>query len=420
MTYLPNTSFTIKDSPNLDAFGRLRISNPFTIFDSKILNDTNDLYYDQITLNGSITYLPNESSRSLSVDASAGNYAIIQTKRSFNYQPGKSMFCLFTGILTTETNVTKRVGLFDSVTGGTYLPYNGLYFENDGTTISINVVKNTTGITKIVQTNWNLDKLNGAGGNDNPSDINLDLTKSQIFVIDFEWLGVGRIRFGFNINGNTYYCHEVLNANNIVGVYIRYPNLPIRYEIRSTGGAGSMRQICSSITSEGSFDPNGIFRNIHTPTSLSILGGVTRPIIAIRLKATNRNVEIIPSIMSALASDGGSFFWTLKYYNGTETLNRNGVSTQWESIGFTGLTNSSIEYKNNFLATDVVVSNQGIALNGGYVNAETNGADLSVELKNALLIGSKINGYRDVFVIEILNIDGATETYNTSLTWREI
>jgi hypothetical protein len=423
---IPSNSIKYSDSPNLDAFGRLRTSELYTIFDSKSISQVSDVFFDMETSGGSINYLQNESSRDLVVTGGTGSYAILQTKRSFNYLPGKSQMGLFTGILSIEEDIIKRVGLFDSLTGATFQPNNGLYFETDGESISVNVIKNVTGLTKIKQSLWNLDTLDGSNTSKNPSGYDLDLTKSQIFLVDFEWLGVGRIRFGFNIDGKTIYCHEILNANNIEGVYMAYPNLPVRYEIRSLGGDGSLRQICTSVSSEGGFQANGIIRDVETISSLSIANGVNRPILAIRLKEFSRNIEIIPLILSAYANDEGDFIWRLKYYEGNETINRNGTPTQWSSIVFTGLTKSNIEHKNNFLTTDTVIAGQGISIGGGVVNAiasqgsSTGGANfVFTDIKNALLLGSKINGIRDVLCLEIQNV-GTTDVYRASIVWREL
>lgn len=418
--YRPHLDVAYNDGANLDAFGRLRVSGNYTIFDSKNLNDdVNSLHYDKVTSGGSITYLQTESSRILSVTGSTGSYAIVQTKRSFNYQPGKSQIGLFTGILSTEVGVTKRIGMFDSLTGGTFQPNNGLFIENNGTDVSVNIVKNTN-ITSIKQSDWNIDKFDGTNGNENPSGILLNFTKSQIFIIDFEWLGVGRIRYGFNINGITYYCHEVLNANNIEGVYMAYPNLPIRYEIRSTGGVGTLRQICSMVSSEGGFEPNGILRSIRTSliAGMTIAADITRPVLAIRLKTNNINAEIIPQTVSAANNGNGNFFWALKFYNGNETISRNGTPTQWNDMVFTGLTNSNIEFKNNFLTTDIPIVGQGIEIGNG-LSALQGGGSLYTELLNALLLGSKINGVKDVLVLELTNI-GTSDTYWAGLSWREV
>lgn len=419
-------SIKFGDTSNLDAFGRLRVSNIFTIFDSKSITTISDIFFDKIFSGGTINYIPTESSRELVITGSTGSYAILQTKRSFNYQPGKSQLVLLTGILSIEKDVIKRIGIFDSDTGSTYQPKNGMYFETDGKKISINVIKNTTGITKIYQENWNIDKLDGSLNNKNKSLKKLDLNKSQIFVIDYEWLGVGRIRFGFNIDGQTIYCHEILNANNIEGVYISYPNLPIRVEIRSIGGSGSLRQICSMISSEGGFQPNGIIRGISTSTGLTIGSGVSRPLIAIRLNDFAKNIDVVLTRISCFASDEGDFIWGLRYYEGTEQININSTPTNWENISFNNLIKSNIEYK-FFTTNDIIIQDQGIIIASSVINAvgsvgsTTGGGNFVLnDIKNALQLGNKITGERDVILLEIQNISGVSDTYFGSINWREL
>ena len=425
MSYLPNTQFSYGDGPALDAFGRLRVSNLFNIFDVKLVDGISDIFFDEKFSGGSLTELTGDSAHLLSVTGGSGSYAIVQTKRKFNYQSGKGQLAYFTGVLSIQIGTIKRIGLFDGSHIAPFLPYNGLYFETDGTDISVNMVKNTTGITKIIQSDWNLDKMDGSSGKTNPSGILLDTTKSQIFTIDFEWLGVGRVRYGLNIDGITYYVHEILNANNIYGVYIRYPNLPIRYEIRSTGGNGDILQICSAISSEGGFDPNGIIRNLRSsPAGFTIANNTPRPILAIRLRNIDNMIEIIPLFASVGNEGSGDFFWVLKYYDGNETINRNGTPTAWKDIAFTGLTSSSIEYKNNFLTTDTVIAGQGIEISSAVQIANSSGffgggGSIITNIKNALLIGSAIDGVADVLCLEIINV-GTSDTYYATLNWREV
>lgn len=90
------------------------------------------------------------------------------------------------------------------------------------------------------------------------SSISLNFTKAQLFVINFEWLSVGRIRFGFYLFGKINYCHQNTNLNLLTAPYMLSQNLPIRYEIITTyGETGSLVQICSTVISEGGYTPIG-------------------------------------------------------------------------------------------------------------------------------------------------------------------
>src|SRR6056297_3389277 len=235
---LPITA-RLSDTSNIDAFGRLRVSNPETIFDSKnIFDDPNigaaeenqPLFYDNQEVSGSGTttlYNKNTASQYLTVSENTARTRIRQTKQRFNYQPGKStlVFMTFT-FCDACSGIINREGMYDNK--------NGLFLEQDNNILSFVRRTYTSGSTvdnKITQNNWNLDTLDGNG----PSGYSLDLTKTNILVFDYEWLGVGRVRMGFVIDGKFIYCHEFLNANNLTEVYMSTPNLPLRSEISNDG-----------------------------------------------------------------------------------------------------------------------------------------------------------------------------------------
>lgn len=249
------------DTASIDAFGRLRVSLPRTLKDSKQTFDSSPFSFNTILSGSATTQWLSGDSCSLLSTAASGDYGIRQSYQSFNYSPGKSQLVFCTGVLSTETNVIKRFGLYQSTTTAPYSALEGFYFENNAGTLSFNIGNpyGTVGSQTAVQSNWNIDKLNGTGA----SGITLDMSKVQIFVLDFEWLGVGRVRMGFVINGTIVYCHEFKNANNITSTYLRMPNLPLRGEIRQTGtGSGSMRLICSTVMQETGFDDVGNLASI--------------------------------------------------------------------------------------------------------------------------------------------------------------
>jgi len=194
------------DSPAIDSFGRLRISNPLTLFDSKQIfkdpdltdNEENfPLFFDNQEVSGSgsfTTFNINTASTSIGVNSNVAANRIRQTKMRFNYQPGKSLLVLHTFSFSSSSTpgITRRIGYFDS--------NNGLFFDNNGNNYGFVKRSYSSGSpidTRIPQSNWNIDTFDGKGN----SEITLDFTKVQILVIDFEWLGVGRVRFGFVIGG---------------------------------------------------------------------------------------------------------------------------------------------------------------------------------------------------------------------------
>jgi hypothetical protein len=280
-----NTKFA--DSANLDAFGRVRVSEPFPIFDNKNTLGKNTNSWEEVTngVGASITYIPNESSVRLETGTVSGEYAIRQTARYFPYVPGKSHNVVMTMVLGNgKENVVKRFGLFDDK--------NGVFFEQLGTEIRVVIRSNTSGTpvdSVVAQEEWAVDKLNGTG----VSGITLDQSKFQIGSIDFQWLGGGRVRYGFNINGKLLYCHEANHANINTMVYMETPTLPLRYEIRNVGTSASstsMDEVCCALTSEGGYVLPGL--GFSASRGITIKAVTTRvPIFAIRLKNSFESKE---------------------------------------------------------------------------------------------------------------------------------
>ena len=177
---------------NLDAFGRLRISEPYTLFDSQNRYIDGEQFSSLTATGGNVVYVANESSFNLNVSSTSGSSVIRQSKTVQAYQPGKSLLTMNTfAMATLKANLRQRVGYF---TEG-----NGIYFEANGTSLFLVIRSSTTGVVveeRIAQASWNGDTLNGAGS----SGITLDPTLTQIFWNDIEWLGVGNVRAGFVIN----------------------------------------------------------------------------------------------------------------------------------------------------------------------------------------------------------------------------
>lgn len=266
---------------NVDAFTRFRISQPVGIFNNKNVSGSNsDNWQEETNGTGAITYLKNESSVQLGVGTASGEYAIRQSTRYIPYIPGKSQLIIMTGLLGVgKANVIRRIGLFDD--------RDGLFFELDGTSLGTVIRSYTDGTTAIdtvtQQADWNIDSLDGSG----ISGITLDASKTQIFMIDFQWLGVGKIRYGFNIDGAVVYCHSESASNTADKVFMSTPTLPFRYEIRNTGiaaSASTMKEICASAASEGGYNFIGFeFSASHVVTPRTAISERT-PVLAIRLK----------------------------------------------------------------------------------------------------------------------------------------
>jgi len=288
-----------------DAFGRLRVSNPLTIFDSKNVMSKNNLFDEDLTGSGTVTYTANKSTVNLNVTTASGDKVIRQSKRVMSYQPGKSLLILNTFVMNTpEADLKQKVGTFDA--------NNGIFFYADGTTLKIVRRTYVTGSavdTEISQSSWNGDKLDGSGA----SGYTLNVDKATILFTDYEWLGMGAVRVGFVIDGKFITAHTFLNANDLTTVYMQTANLPIRYEIETTGtisGAAVLQQVCSTAMIEGGYAPEGLRQSIGTAS----LGGVNLTtagtyynLATIRIKSGRPYAVIIPIDIAASAISNSDF-----------------------------------------------------------------------------------------------------------------
>lgn len=246
MTYNPNPAITLADSAARDSFGRLRTSLPIAEFDAQFTYDLQPLMYEQIT-NGtgaSIAYDSTNRNALMTFSSTAtGGRAYMQSYQHVRYRPGRSQLATVTfNFIEAKTNVIKFAGLSDGT--------NGLEFQNNGTSNSFVIYSGTgLGNQTITQANWNVDKFDGTG----PSGITLDITKAQILFIDFQALYTGRVRFGFDVDGQKYVAHQVLIANNQTHPYIQSANLPVRCGMTCSGTVSTtMKFQCSAVASEGS------------------------------------------------------------------------------------------------------------------------------------------------------------------------
>ncbi len=282
-------SVTFADSHHIDAFGRLRVSEPVSLWVSEFQYNKHPLYFDEVTAaNGTVTHLPNESAVSLAVTTDNGSKAIMQTFEYFRYQPGKSHVIAMTFVADAQqANTDMRVGYFDDD--------NGIFLELTGAS-TVNIVRRTKTSgsvvnNKVAQTSWNVDMLDGSG----PSGDTLDFTKGQILWIDLQWLSQGRIRIGFDIEGDIHYAHEFLGANTLDVPTIGTANLPVRWEIVNTAEAAAamtLTAICSTVFSEGGteLELGHTFSGGNGATQRTGIGTTPVPICSIRPATTLNSI----------------------------------------------------------------------------------------------------------------------------------
>jgi hypothetical protein len=246
-----------------DAFGRTRVSAPFTLFDSSHRYNDNGLWSTSSGAGGTYAFNANQGLVDLNVTTTSGSEIIRETNKVCSYQPGKSLLFMSTFVMNTaKANLRQRVGYYGAA--------NGMYLEVSGTTgpalVERSSVSGSLAETRVLQDNWNIDKLDGNG----PSGFTLDITKAQILWFDIEWLGLGTVRAGFVINGAFIHCHSFHHANLITSTYITTASLPLRYEITNVGTTASsstLKQVCSTVLSEGGYELRGAQSAIGTPVA---------------------------------------------------------------------------------------------------------------------------------------------------------
>jgi hypothetical protein len=379
----------------MSEFGLMRVAAPITLFDGKFLSDKQPLFWDETLVGGgTVTYDAAHSHVELAVTGGVDS-AVMQTHMRFNYQAGKSQLIMMSGLFSQQANVRKRVGYFDGITG--------LFLEVTGTGISMNIMNAAAVTETAAQAAWNLDPLDGTG----PSGVTLDLDATQILIIDFQWLGTGRVRFGFIIGGRIVYVHAFDHAN-VAGnafAYMLSPNLPLRYDVLSSGGAGSAIQICSTVVVEGGSTDRGLTYSVDmgvTPLTLPASG--VQALIAVRLKA-GRAATVVPDGMNLL----------------TTTVNAN---IRWEmrmnpvvagtALVWVGVDDTSIEVAYG-VATNLVTG--GFQGSSGYLSSQVRLAE--TKLNPSLLLGTAFFGTQDVLILSAQAVAG-TPNVLAELSFREI
>jgi hypothetical protein len=382
------TNLNLLSKNNFDAFGRLRVSQPFTLFDSQNRYAADPSFDTSLTGSGTSTFLTNESAVSLAVTTASGDKVIRQTKRYFPYQPGKSLALLMTFVMAAgKANLRQRVGYFD--------PNNGLFLQRNGTELSF-IIRTYTGgsaddTRKVVQSAWNGDPLDGSGA----SGITLDTTKAQILFADFEWLGVGSVRVGFVIDGQYITAHTFDNANEVMSVYMQTATLPLRIEIENTAAtasSSSMKQICSTVISEGGYEQTSVERVARRSTTLTGIGTSFVPLVSIRLASDSLGAVILPKQVRVLPIANGDY---------EIALVRNATLT---GASYDTTTFASVDFD----VTATAMSGGDIVLNE-YATA-TNQA--SAQAQNDLLynfdmqLGATIAGTSDVYTVAVRVLSG--------------
>jgi len=387
-----NVSTTIGGT-NLDAFGRLRVSNPVTLFDSQNRYIDGDQFSSITATGGNVVYVANESSFNLNVSAASGSSVIRQSRTVQAYQPGKSLLIMNTfAMATLKANLTQRVGYFTAD--------NGIYFEAVGTQLNLVIRSSVTGSIveeRIPQASWN--------GNTLLSGTVLDPTLTQIFWCDVEWLGVGNVRTGFVINGEFIVCHTFQHANQPgnTTVYMTTATLNPRYEITNTGatsGASTMKQICSTVISEGGYNPSTSINYVPTsiaPTRIAT-GNVYTALASIRLNPAYPDAVVVPAQIDLLLTD-------VQYGSFQLVLNAGNVVANTGS--WSNAVSSVVQYN-----TSVLQIGDGTVVYSGLTSSRDT-ITISEDIKRRLQLSRTAAGTPDILTLCV-----GYQSNNADLLWK--
>jgi hypothetical protein len=401
----------IRDSANLDAFSRLRVSNPLILHNSQLTYDLAPIIYEQITNGTGATITHDATNRYASMTFSStptGGKAYMQSYEYLPYQPGRSQLAFVTfNMVAAVADTLKFAGYSDGV--------NGVEFQLDGTTKQFVIYSGTaSGNLTVAQSSWNLDKLDGTG----PSGITLDITKVQILVIDIQALYAGRVRIGFDIGGQIIYAHQFLHANNITPPYIQSANLPVRCGMTCTGTVSTtMYFLCSAVISEGGSEDINVYGYTFQQDSgpISVVDtGVGTHMLSLRPRTTFNGISNRTRVA----------------FIDVEIFNAGNQAVQWQLClgqtltGTTTYNNVNATYSSSEYNTLGTLSGSPlIVIDGGYVPA-TGGNKTMVNTAiisryPITLDAAGLNRSLGTLTLKAISLSG-TQTCYASIKFREI
>lgn len=290
-------------SVHIDPAGRARVSQPTTLFDGKTLTTDDTDLWDTLGT-GSAVF----SSNLMSMSVTAGQYEIRQSKIYTPYFSGKPQLVEMTfDTFQLQQGVIKRFGYFSSSATPPYnTAFDGWYVESDGVNNTYKLCVVNNGVFKL-----NLDWTQWDGYS---SIKTYDWSDFTVAFVDFLWLGGAVLRLFLKLpTGGFLLCHTFNYAGTASGVFINNPQLPVRYEIRSTTGSGTFQAICSQVATEGSLSERGKALALYTPTTVTCNAiGTIYALLGVRKTAQFRNTSVrITAYNGAIAgatSDAGMLF----------------------------------------------------------------------------------------------------------------
>lgn len=392
-----------------DQFQRLRVATPFTEISFQQSLDNLPLLLNNAETSGSGTsavYSRNRASTTLGVSGTTAGTRVLQSKITGAYQPGQVLEVLLTAVVGLgDTGINKRWGYFNA--------NNGAFFEQDDGVLYVVQRSYATGSpvdTRVAQSNWNVDSLDGSG----PSGITLDITKDNMYSITLSWLSAGDVLLGINVNRKNIIAHQFSNGNSKNVVYMSNPNLPIRYEISNdgTGNAATLEAIAASIIINGG--QRAIGRPVYAtrdgvPQTLATQDLYT-PIVSVRFQSDMTEATASLSSVDVFVTTTTNYQWIVVL---------NPTIAGVDAASWMPLTASSLEYDVSRTTANTVSG--GYIVAGGYGSSSNQiKSAVDSELQSSLTLGSFIDGTSDELVLAVANIDADGGTAYGSITMREV
>lgn len=349
---------SLPNSTNLS--GHSRQSSIITLFDGKTLNAENSLKWDTKGT-GTATF----SNQSVTMSVDAGQYLVRQSRIFCPYFSGKPQLIEDTCFnFQNEAGVIKRIGYFSS---NAVAPYDsdkdGIWIEADGTNRRIICSNSGTIVHNVQFESW-----------DAYEEIkNYDWSKFTVNEIDFLWLGGAGLRLFLVVDGAFKLVHTIDDHAGYKSQLIcKSPQQPVRYEIRSTSGSGSLTAVCSMVASEGAANESGEEVCVYTPAIAANVIGTIYALAGIRKTAANRDVFVEVSEFGATTLAGAT------------SQNEAGVLLLMQNP----TVSSALAWENNSRVQTAIATNQTISNGGRVVKAIplSGGSQVSASAKAALRI----------------------------------
>lgn len=392
-----------------DAFGRLRVSTPTTLFSSQLQYDLEPFQFEAFNTDDGAAPAHSANTRMAALTIDAGDVGGTSGMQSYQYTPyqaGKSHAAFVTGVFGPPTaNVTKRIGYFDDS--------NGVFFqqEGDGTYSTVLRSKISGEVTerKIEQADWM--ELS----NQPDSGLGVNMEAAQIFHFDLQFLGMGRVRCGLDLDGKMFYVAEYKNAGLLTTPYMQTATLPIRAEVVASAGlaeAATLHLKCSEVRSEGGSDQDFSY-SFSTEGTATAGNGSAVHILSLRpattLNSLANRVLFALQTLDLIVTGTNSVKWQLCIGS---TFS---AAPTWAAVD---ATNSAFE-----AGTGGTVSGVGNVIMQGYVGAS---AQTKASVSNRLAVkypiglnkaGSvRANGTLSLFVTGI----GGTSATRAAMNWQEV